>query len=70
VLFEDLGATLATGECSDNMPLRHAREERGEVWNDDDARLFGFESELEANLTYIPMAVRFKLDLCGVKLPG
>jgi len=36
--------------------------------NADDARLFGFESELEVNLTYIPMAVRFKLDKCGIKL--
>jgi hypothetical protein len=34
----------------------------------DDAQLFAFESELEASLTYIPMAVRFKLDTCGVKL--
>lgn len=29
---------------------------------------FGFESELERSLTLIPMAVRFKLDRCGVKL--
>jgi len=34
----------------------------------DEARLFGFESELEANLAYMPMAVRFKLDKCGIKL--
>ena len=34
----------------------------------DHARLFGFESELESNLTYIPLAVRFKLDQCGIKL--
>ena len=34
----------------------------------DETRLFGFESELEANLTYMPMAVRFKLDKCGIKL--
>ncbi len=33
-----------------------------------DAGLFAFESELEADLTYIPMAVRFKLDKCGIKL--
>ena len=34
----------------------------------DDARLFAFESELETSLTYIPLAVRFKLDKCGIKL--
>jgi hypothetical protein len=39
-----------------------------ENWSPEEARVFGFESELEANLTYIPMAVRFKLDKCGVKL--
>lgn len=33
-----------------------------------DACLFAFEAELEADLTYIPMAVRFKLDKCGIKL--
>jgi hypothetical protein len=31
-------------------------------------RIFGFESELEANLTFMPMTVRFKLDKCGIKL--
>jgi hypothetical protein len=31
-------------------------------------RLFEFESELEANLAYIPMAGRLKLDQCGIKL--
>lgn len=31
-------------------------------------RFFSFESDLERNLTCIPMAVRFKLDKCGIKL--
>ena len=31
-------------------------------------RVFGFESELEASLTFMPMAIRFKLDKCGIKL--
>jgi hypothetical protein len=30
--------------------------------------VFGFESELEASLMYMPMAVRFKLDKSGIKL--
>lgn len=32
------------------------------------ARLFEFESDFVASLRCIPMAVRFKLDRCGVKL--
>ena len=43
-------------------------EASAELSNADRARLFGFESELETSLTYIPMAVRFKLDKCGIKL--
>jgi len=31
-------------------------------------RVFDFESELGADLTYMPMAVRFKLDQCGIRL--
>ena len=30
--------------------------------------VFGFESDLERNLTCIPLAVRFKLDDCAIKL--
>lgn len=30
--------------------------------------IFGFESDLERSLTCIPLAVRFKLDKCGIKL--
>jgi hypothetical protein len=33
-----------------------------------DARLFDFESDFVATLRCVPMAVRFKLDRCGVKL--
>lgn len=33
-----------------------------------DARLFDFESDFVATLRCIPMAVRFKLDRCGIKL--
>ena len=33
-----------------------------------DTRLFAFESDFVASLRCVPMAVRFKLDLCGVKL--
>ena len=55
------------GTRFDGVPLRHAWE-RTDVSSGDDARLLGFESELEANLTYIPLAVRFKLDSCGIKL--
>jgi hypothetical protein len=33
-----------------------------------DSRIFGFESDLERSLTCIPLAVRFKLDKCGIKL--
>jgi hypothetical protein len=29
---------------------------------------FAFESDMERSLSYIPMAVRFKLDKCGVKI--
>ncbi len=30
--------------------------------------VFGFESDLERSLTCIPLAMRFKLDKCGIKL--
>ncbi len=33
-----------------------------------DTTLFAFEDDFVATLRCIPMAVRFKLDLCGVKL--
>jgi hypothetical protein len=56
------------GGSSGGVPQPNAPEECTEVSSVDDAQLFGFESELEASLTYIPMAVRFKLDQCGIKL--
>lgn len=34
----------------------------------DDTALFAFEDDFVASLRCIPMAVRFKLDACGVKL--
>ena len=34
----------------------------------DGSYIFGFESELEKSLACIPMAVRFKLDQCAIKL--
>jgi hypothetical protein len=34
----------------------------------DDTVLFAFESDFVATLRCIPMAVRFKLDRCGIKL--
>lgn len=46
----------------------NAFQESAEHLCPDDARLFGFESELERSLTYIPLAVRLKLDKCGIKL--
>ena len=49
-------------------PTQCAREKRAGVSTVDDGRLFGFESELERSLTYLPLAMRFKLDRCGVKL--
>lgn len=33
-----------------------------------DAQLFDFESDFVATLRCVPMAVRFKLDACGIKL--
>jgi hypothetical protein len=33
-----------------------------------DSSVFGFESDLERSLACIPLAVRFKLDKCGIKL--
>lgn len=33
-----------------------------------DAQLFAFESDFVSTLRCIPMAVRFKLDRCGIKL--
>lgn len=33
-----------------------------------DTHLFAFESDFVATLGCVPMAVRFKLDRCGVKL--
>lgn len=57
-----------TDLCPDGSRPRYASESGTEHSRADDACLFGFESELEANLTYMPMAVRFKLDKCGIKL--
>jgi hypothetical protein len=54
-------------DCGGSLP-RNTSQQCSEDSTADDARLFGFESELETNLTYIPMAVRFKLDKCGIKL--
>jgi hypothetical protein len=69
VLFDRRPTTHAIdARCGDVPPPRNASEQLPEVSSVDDARLFAFESELEASLTYIPMAVRFKLDKCGVKL--
>ena len=36
--------------------------------NTDQDYIFEFESELEKNLTFIPIVLRFKLDRCGIKL--
>ena len=33
-----------------------------------DTQLFDFESDFVATLRCVPMAVRFKLDACGIKL--
>ena len=33
-----------------------------------DTQLFAFESDFVATLRCVPMAVRFKLDRCGIKL--
>jgi hypothetical protein len=33
-----------------------------------DTQLFAFESDFVATLRCVPMAVRFKLDHCGIKL--
>ena len=33
-----------------------------------DSKVFGFESALERTLAYIPICVRLKLDLCGLKI--
>lgn len=52
----------------DGSGARIASESSAELSRATDACLFGFESEPEANLTYIPMAVRFKFDKCGIKL--
>jgi hypothetical protein len=68
VLFDRRSGTRPTDmDCGGSLP-RNASQQCSEDSIADDARLFGFESELEANLTYIPMAVRFKLDKCGIKL--
>jgi hypothetical protein len=68
VLFEHRDTTHAIGaQCGGEVP-RNASEQCAEISSADYARLFDFESELEATLTYIPLAVRFKLDKCGIKL--
>ena len=63
VLFDRRAASSTLDVRPGGVP-----EQRGEISSADHARLFAFESELEARLTYIPLAVRFKLDKCGVKL--
>ena len=69
VLFDRRrGATDAVSASSACELSGTAPEDRFELSAADDARLFGFESELEKSLTYLPLAVRFKLDRCGVKL--
>jgi hypothetical protein len=52
-------------------PLRGAAEERTMSCSAIDfagSSVFGFESDLERSLACIPLAVRFKLDKCGIKL--
>ena len=69
VLFDRRrGATDAVSASSACELSGTAPENRFELSAADDARLFGFESELEKSLTYLPLAVRFNLDRCGVKL--
>lgn len=60
--------TDTTDRDCGGAPPRNVPDQCAGHLGSDDARLFGFESELEANLTYIPIAVRFKLDKCGIKL--
>jgi hypothetical protein len=69
-LFDPRPTTHAIdARCGDvPPPPSNASEQPPQVSSTDDARLFGFESEMEASLTYIPIAVRFKLDKCGIKL--
>ena len=56
-------------DCGGSLPRNTSQsEQHAEIASADHARLFGFESELETSLTYIPLAVRFKLDKCGIKL--
>ena len=71
VLFDRRAGSRTIDACSGGVPPRNASEQSeqsAEMLSAHHARLFGFESELEARLTYIPLAVRFKLDKCGVKL--
>lgn len=71
VLFDRRATSHTIDARSGGVPPRNASEQSersAEMSSADHARLFGFESELEAGLTYIPLAVRFKLDKCGLKL--
>jgi hypothetical protein len=68
VLFERRATTHVMGAQCGDLPPKNASEPHAEISSADHARLFAFESELEASLTYIPLAVRFKLDKCGIKL--
>jgi hypothetical protein len=67
-LFERRAIAGAPGAQGDAVRSQGLPEDRPEISSTNDARLFGFESELEQNLTFIPLAVRFKLDRCGIKL--
>ena len=68
VLFERRAVADVQSAQHDAVRSPTAPEKCPEISSGDDAQLFGFESELEPNLTYIPLAVRFKLDRCGIKL--
>ena len=68
VLFDRRATSHPIDARSGDVPPRNTSEQCAEISSADHARLFGFESELEASLIYIPIAVRFKLDKCGVKL--
>jgi hypothetical protein len=68
VLFDRPTAAPATVLGCGDTQARNSFKQRAEHSNVDDARLFGFEADADPNLTYIPLAVRFKLDKCGIKL--
>jgi hypothetical protein len=56
------------GDAIWSAPSQSGPKGAARISDAQDARVFGFESDLAQNLTFIPLAIRFNLDRCCIKL--